>query len=66
MPVKMVKTLSSKLDVPIIVGGGIRSVEQMRALSKAGADVLVIGNAFEENPFQVMADLRTFKCAVEV
>ena len=38
----------------------------MRALSKAGADVLVIGNAFEENPFQVMADLRTFKCAVEV
>jgi len=66
VPIKMVKTLSSKLDVPIIVGGGIRSAEQMRALSKAGADVLVIGNAFEENPFQVMADLRTFKCAVEV
>ena len=66
VPVNMVKTLSSKLDVPIIVGGGIRSAEQMRALSDAGADVLVIGNAFEENPFQVMADLRTFKCAVEV
>ena len=66
VPVNMVKTLSSKLDVPIIVGGGIRSAEQMRALSDAGADVLVIGNAFEENPYQVMADLRTFKCAVEV
>jgi putative glycerol-1-phosphate prenyltransferase len=66
VPITMVKTLSSKLDVPIIVGGGIRSAEQMHALSQAGADVLVIGNAFEENPFQVMADLRTYKCAVEV
>ena len=66
VPINMVKTLSSKLDVPIIVGGGIRSTEQMRALSDAGADVLVIGNAFEENPLQVMADLCTYKCAVEV
>ena len=65
VPINMVKALSSKLDVPIIVGGGIRSAEQMQALSQAGADVLVIGNAFEENPFQIIDDLRTFKCAVE-
>jgi phosphoglycerol geranylgeranyltransferase len=37
------------LPAPIIVGGGIRSLEEMEALRDAGANVIVIGNKLEEN-----------------
>jgi phosphoglycerol geranylgeranyltransferase len=38
----------SKLNTPIIVGGGIRSKDEIEELSKAGANVIVIGNKIEE------------------
>lgn len=37
------------LHIPLIVGGGIRNLEQLEAAYKAGADVVVIGTAFEED-----------------
>ena len=36
--------------MPLIVGGGIRSIEDARAVYNAGADLIVIGTAAEENP----------------
>lgn len=36
--------------LPLIAGGGIRSVTQMNDAFRAGADVVVIGNHFEEHP----------------
>ena len=39
----------SKLDVPLIIGGGIRTLEQINAAKHAGANVIVIGNHIEEN-----------------
>ncbi len=47
---QMVATVKSWISVPLIVGGGIRTVEDAEALSRAGADVLVIGNGAEERP----------------
>lgn len=38
------------VNTPIIVGGGIRSEAQAQTAFEAGADVIVIGNAIEENP----------------
>lgn len=46
----MVKMVREWTNIPIIVGGGIRSVESAQALSHAGADVIVIGNGAEERP----------------
>lgn len=46
----MVAAVREQVQLPIIVGGGIRTVEQARALCAAGADVLVVGTAFEEDP----------------
>ncbi|CAG5078485.1 Geranylgeranylglyceryl phosphate synthase [Parvicella tangerina] len=43
--VRRVKDISTQ---PIIVGGGIRSAEQASKLWEAGADILVVGNGFEE------------------
>ena len=47
---KMVAAVRKSVDLPIIVGGGIRTAEEVQALSAAGANLIVVGNAFEENP----------------
>lgn len=39
----------SKLNVPLIIGGGIRTIEQINLAKNAGANVIVIGNHIEEN-----------------
>ncbi|HLU86720.1 MAG TPA: phosphoglycerol geranylgeranyltransferase [Taishania sp.] len=44
----LVQTLV-KLGQPIIVGGGIRSLEQIKNLHDAGANLVVIGNKIEED-----------------
>lgn len=47
---EIIKSVSSTVKVPVIVGGGIRTVEQARAVCEAGANVIVVGNAFEKDP----------------
>jgi len=39
----------TSLNIPIIVGGGIRSLKDIKKAYKSGADLVVIGTAFEEN-----------------
>lgn len=46
----MIARVASQVDVPIIVGGGIRDAEKAYLNCKAGADVVVVGNAIEKNP----------------
>lgn len=50
IPAAMVAAVRAAVDLPIIVGGGIRSAEAAEAAWQAGADVIVIGNALEEDP----------------
>lgn len=45
----IIKAVKSDLNIPLIVGGGIRSVQQMKNAYNSGADMVVIGTAFEEN-----------------
>lgn len=44
----MVRSVSKNVDVPVIVGGGIRSGKQAEELCIAGADILVVGTIVEE------------------
>lgn len=46
----MIAAVRKSVDLPIIVGGGIRDAETARTLCEAGADVLVMGTAFEQDP----------------
>ncbi len=46
---KIIKSVSHHLNLPLIVGGGIRSKKQLEIAYKNGADLVVIGTAFEEN-----------------
>lgn len=47
---KMIRMLSKAIEVPLIIGGGIRSAAQAAEILEAGADVIVVGNAIEDNP----------------
>lgn len=45
----MIQAVRKAVNVPIVVGGGIRSTEQAVAAWNAGADVVVVGNAIEDD-----------------
>jgi len=46
---EMISTVAKNIEVPIIVGGGIRDAEKAYLNCKAGADVIVVGNAIEKD-----------------
>lgn len=52
MPVStsMITKVSQMIKVPLIVGGGIKTPEMAADAVKAGADIIVIGTAFEKEP----------------
>lgn len=50
VPPQLVQAVCSSVGVPVVVGGGIRTPEQIKALRKAGASMVVVGNAIESNP----------------
>jgi phosphoglycerol geranylgeranyltransferase len=47
---EMIAAVRKAVDTPIIVGGGINSVEKAQSALEAGADVVVVGNGIEKNP----------------
>ena len=47
VPPKMIRMVKQSIDVPLIVGGGIRTKEQALAAASAGANVIVTGNVIE-------------------
>ncbi|MBK8614936.1 MAG: geranylgeranylglyceryl/heptaprenylglyceryl phosphate synthase [Flavobacteriales bacterium] len=51
----MIAAVRKAVNVPLIVGGGIRDEATARALCAAGADVLVVGTAFEQDPELIFA-----------
>lgn len=48
VPDEMINNVKSYIDIPVIVGGGLRTASLARVKVKAGADFVVIGNALEE------------------
>jgi phosphoglycerol geranylgeranyltransferase len=50
----MISEVRKNIEIPLIVGGGIRSAEKAAELCNAGADMIVIGNATEKDPNIIM------------
>jgi putative glycerol-1-phosphate prenyltransferase len=46
----MIEAVSKNVDMPLIVGGGIKTPEKALELCTAGADVIVVGNYIEKDP----------------
>jgi len=47
VPPDMIKSVKHYIDIPLIVGGGIRSRGQALVAASAGADIIVTGNVVE-------------------
>jgi heptaprenylglyceryl phosphate synthase len=45
----MIRNVAAYINIPLIVGGGIRSKEQASKAASAGANIIVTGNVFEGN-----------------
>ncbi|MBX2817685.1 MAG: geranylgeranylglyceryl/heptaprenylglyceryl phosphate synthase [Saprospiraceae bacterium] len=50
---EMIAAVSGAVEVPIIVGGGISTPEKAALNVRAGADMIVVGNALERDPLLV-------------
>jgi putative glycerol-1-phosphate prenyltransferase len=46
---EMIMSVKENIEIPLIVGGGIRNEENLRKVCSAGADIVVVGTAFEED-----------------
>lgn len=58
IPEEMIQKVASHIEAPLIIGGGIIEPEKAYINCKAGADVIVVGNAIEKDPSLIkeMAD----------
>ncbi len=50
VPLEMISAVRQTISIPLFIGGGLRTVKEVAERCDAGADVIVIGNALEENP----------------
>lgn len=50
---EMINYVSQGTTLPVIVGGGINTPEQLTQAFEAGADLVVVGNALEQDPSKI-------------
>ena len=51
--VDVISAIKANVSLPIIVGGGINSIDKAKQVKLAGADMIVIGTAFENNKLSI-------------
>jgi len=47
---KMIRRVSQNITIPLIIGGGINTVEKALNACRSGGDIIVVGNAIEKDP----------------
>lgn len=50
---EMIRKVTSNIDIPTFVGGGIKDAEKVYQNCQAGANIVVVGNAIEEDPLLI-------------
>ncbi|MDP4239142.1 MAG: geranylgeranylglyceryl/heptaprenylglyceryl phosphate synthase [Bacteroidota bacterium] len=53
VPIEMIEYVKAGLSLPLIVGGGIKSTDELKDAFDAGADMVVVGNIFETFPTKI-------------
>ena len=56
---EIIRAVRQVIDVPLIVGGGITTEQQMLSAFSAGANIVVVGNHFEQHPEALPRFLQT-------
>jgi putative glycerol-1-phosphate prenyltransferase len=47
---KMIESVKNNINIPLIVGGGIKTSNDIKSVIDAGADIVVVGNIVEQKP----------------
>lgn len=47
VPPEMIRTVKNFIEIPLIIGGGVKTKAQALAAASAGADIIVTGNVIE-------------------
>ncbi|MBK7133195.1 MAG: geranylgeranylglyceryl/heptaprenylglyceryl phosphate synthase [Bacteroidales bacterium] len=50
VPTGIVKAVRENVSIPVTVGGGIKTANEVEDLFKSGADMIILGNGVEKNP----------------
>ena len=46
---EMIQEVTENINIPLIIGGGIKTEKEAKEKFEAGADIIVVGNVLEEN-----------------
>ncbi|HRB38895.1 MAG TPA: geranylgeranylglyceryl/heptaprenylglyceryl phosphate synthase, partial [Bacteroidia bacterium] len=60
---QMIELVKKNTGLPLIVGGGIRTAEKAIEIYNSGADIIVVGNAIEDNP-ELMIEIAKAKTTI--
>lgn len=58
---EMIRKVKESVSIPVLVGGGINTPDKAHMAAQAGADLLVIGNALEKDPYLMHEIIRAAK-----
>lgn len=50
VPLAALRKVREHVQIPLIVGGGIKTPDQAKKIKESGADIIVLGSILEENP----------------
>ena len=64
IPSEIIKSVNN-LEMPLIVGGGITSIEEVSLAHKAGANIVVIGNKIEKD-IDFLLDIANYNKAINI
>lgn len=53
--INVIQSVRANINCPLIIGGGIKTINRMCETFKAGADIVVIGNYFEQHLEEISA-----------
>ena len=58
---EVISEVKKNINIPLIVGGGISDIDSVKEVCYAGADIIVIGNAFEKRSDLIRSFADTIK-----
>ncbi len=59
VPESIIRAVKDNTNSPLIVGGGLRNTQQIQKTCRAGANIVVVGNHFEEAPEAIISFAET-------
>jgi len=59
IPGKMIKRVSDTIKAPLIIGGGLNTIEKVSLAIRSGADTIVVGNGIEDKQ-ELLVDIADY------